>query len=158
MFFTPSLKPNEGIQRHLTGSKIAMSTTKVMLFGRTRNPRWSARSMIGWDSFEFSDETTERNSTTLDGKQDRYVHYQVCVFGPIVRKTKESWSLIDWEIFDFFFESAERNSTKLDRKQDRSVLYQGCVFAGLENKDGHHGLDCSKKWTTTFKPTPLSHL
>ena len=36
--------------------------------------------MIGWDIFDFSYETTERNSMKLDRKQVLNVLYQVCVF------------------------------------------------------------------------------
>ena len=36
--------------------------------------------LAGWDIFDFSSETAERNSTKLDRKQDLNVLYQVCVF------------------------------------------------------------------------------
>ena len=45
--------------------------------GKTRWPPWP---LIGWDIFDFSSETAERNSTKLDGKQDLNDLYQVCVF------------------------------------------------------------------------------
>ena len=35
--------------------------------------------LLGWDIFDFSSETVERNSTKLDRKQDLNVLYQVCV-------------------------------------------------------------------------------
>ena len=43
--------------------------------------------LIGWDIFDISPETAERNSTKLDGTLDRNVLYQVCVFR-IDRKNK----------------------------------------------------------------------
>ena len=57
-----------------------MSSTKFVFFvpiGKTRWPPWS---LFGWDIFDFFFETTERNSTKLDRKQDLNVLYQFCVF------------------------------------------------------------------------------
>ena len=65
-FSTSFLKPRNGIQRNLTGSKISTSFTKFVFFrliGKTRWPPWP---LIGWDIFDFSSETAERNSTKLD--------------------------------------------------------------------------------------------
>ena len=94
--------------------------------GKTRWPPWP---LIGWDIFDFSSETAERNSMKLDRKQDLKVLYQVCVvFGPIGKTRWPPWPLIGWDVFDFSSETAEQNSTKLDRKQDLNVLYQFCVF------------------------------
>ena len=82
-----------------------------MFFGPIRKTRWPPWPLIGWDIFNFSSETVERNSTKLD------------------RKTKwPLWLLIGWDVFDFSSETAERNSMKLDRKQDLNVLYQVCIF------------------------------
>ena len=79
-FSTSSLKPLNGIQQNLTGSKISMSSTKFVFFGRIGKTRWPPWPLIGWDIFDFSSETAERNSTKLDRKQDLNVLYQVCVF------------------------------------------------------------------------------
>ena len=79
-FLTSPLKPMNWIQWNLTGSKISTSSTKFVFFrliGKTRWPPWP---LIGWDIFDFPSETTERNSTKLDRKQDLNVLYQVCVF------------------------------------------------------------------------------
>ena len=62
-FSTSPLKPLNGIQWNLTGSKISMSSTKFVflkLIGKTKWPPWP---LIGWDIFDFSSETAERNST-----------------------------------------------------------------------------------------------
>ena len=45
--------------------------------GKTRWPPWS---LIGWDIFDFSSETTERPASKLDRKKYLNVLYQVCVF------------------------------------------------------------------------------
>ena len=135
IFSTSPLKPLNRIWRNLTGSKISTSSTKFVFFmpiGKTRWPLWP---LIGWDIFDFSSETTERNWTKLDRKQNLNVLYQVCVFGPIGKTRWPPWSLIGCDIFYFSSETAERNSMKLDRKKDLNVLYQVCVFrADRKNK------------------------
>ena len=134
-FSTSSLKPLNGIQRNLTGSKTSTSSTRFVFFGPIGKTRWPPWPLIGWDIFDFSSETAEWNSTKLDRKQDLSVLYQVCVFRAD-RKNKMAALASDcWDIFDFSFETADRNSTKLDRKQDLNVLYQVCVFlADRKNK------------------------
>ena len=78
-FSTSLLKPLNGIQRNLTGRKILTSSTKFVFFGSIGKTRWLPLPLIGWDIFDFSSETTERNSTKLDRKQDLNVFYLVCV-------------------------------------------------------------------------------
>ena len=135
-FSTSPLKPLNGIERNLTGSKISTSSNKFVCFGPIRKTRWPPWPMIGWYIFNFSSKTTERNSKKLDRKQDLNVLYQVCVFRANWKKTR--WShgpLIDWDIFDFSSETAERTAMKLDRKKDLNVLYQVfCFWADRKNK------------------------
>ena len=126
-FSTSPLKPLNGIQRNLTGSKISMSSTKFVFFGPIGKVRWPPWPLIGWDIFDFSFETAERNWMKLDRKQDLNVLYQVCVFRAD-RKNKMATLASDWLRHFDFSETAERNLTKLDRKQDLNVLYQDCVF------------------------------
>ena len=134
-FLTSPLKPLNGIQRNLTGSKISTSSTKFVFFGPIRKTRWPPWPLIGWDIFDFSSETAEQNSLKLDRKQDFNVLYQVCVFLAHRKIRWPPWPLIGGDIFDFSSETAERNSLKLDRKQDLNNLYQVCVFwADQKNK------------------------
>ena len=100
--------------------------------GKTRRPPLH---LIGWDIFDFSSETAERNSRKLDRKQDLNVLYQFCVFRAN-RKNKMAAIASDWlNIFDFSSETAEQNSTILDRKQDLNVLYQVCDFRSDRKKN-----------------------
>ena len=48
--------------------------------GWSKKTRWLPWPVIGWDIFDFSSETPERNSMKLDRKQDLNVLYQTCVF------------------------------------------------------------------------------
>ena len=94
-FSISPLKPLHGIQRNFRGSKISMSSTKFLFFrpmGKTRWPPWP---LIGWDIFDFSSETAERNSTKLDRKLDLNVFYYVCVFRAD-RKNKMAVLASDW--------------------------------------------------------------
>ena len=79
-FSTSPLKPLNKIQQNLTGCKNSTSSTKFVFFGSIGKTRWPPWPLIGWDIFDFSSETAERNSTKLDRKQDLNVLYQVCVF------------------------------------------------------------------------------
>ena len=97
-FLTSPQKPLNGIQWNLTGSKISMSSTKFVFFGLIGKTRWPPWSLIGWDIFDFSSETAERNSMKLDRKQDLNVLFQVCVFWAKWKKRWPPWPLIGWDI------------------------------------------------------------
>ena len=94
-FSTSHLKPLNGIQQNLTGSKISTSSTKFVFFGLMGKTRWPPWPLIGWDIFDFYSETAERNSTKLHRKQDLNVLYQVCVFRA-KRKNKMATLASDW--------------------------------------------------------------
>ena len=74
-FSTSPLKLLYGIQRILTGSKIPTPSTKFVFFGPIGKTRWPPWPLIGWDIFDFSSETAERNSMKLDRKQDLNMLY-----------------------------------------------------------------------------------
>ena len=59
-FSISPLKPLNGIQRYLTGSKISTSSTKFVFFGPIGKTRWPSWPLIGWDTFDFFSETAER--------------------------------------------------------------------------------------------------
>ena len=66
-----------------------------VFFGPIRKTRWPPWLLIGPDIFDFSSETTERNSKKLDRKQDLNALYQVCVFRAD-RKNKMAALASDW--------------------------------------------------------------
>ena len=66
-----------------------------LCFLADRKTRWLPWPLIGWDIFDFSSETAERNSRKLDRKQDLNVLYQVCVFRAD-RKNKMAALASDW--------------------------------------------------------------
>ena len=94
-FSTSPLKPLNGIQQNLIGSKISNPSTKFVFFGPIGKTRWPPRPLIGRDIFDFSVETAEGNSTNLDRKQDLNLLYQVCVFRAD-RKNKMAALASDW--------------------------------------------------------------
>ena len=153
-FSTSSLKPLNRIQRNLTGSKISTPSTKFVFFGPIWKTRWPPWPLIGWDIFDFSSETAERNSTKLDRKHDLNALYQVCVFQAIGKTRSSPWPPICWDIFDFSSETAKRNSTKLDRKEDIKALYQVCDFrADRKSKMAVLASDWSRQfWLLLWNP------
>ena len=134
-FSTSPLKPLNGHQRNLIGSKITTSSTKFVFFGPIGKTRWPPWPLIGWDIFNFSSEAAERNSTKLTGSKISTSSTKFVFFGLMGKTRWPPWPLICLDIFDFSSETAERNSTKLDRKLDLNFLYQVCVFrADWKNK------------------------
>ena len=134
-FSTSSLKPLNGIQQNLTGSKISTSPTKFVFFGPIGKTKWLPWPLIGWDIFDFSSETAERNSTKLDRKQDLNVLYQVCVFRAD-RKNKMAVLASDWLRHFRILLSNRWTEFNVTWQEARSqLLYQVCVFlANRKNK------------------------
>ena len=94
-FSTSPLKPLNGIQPNLIGSKISTSSTKFVFFEAIGKTRWPLWPLIGWHIFFFSSETAERNSMKLSRKEDLNILYQFCVFQGN-RKNKMAVLASDW--------------------------------------------------------------
>ena len=153
-FSTSPLKPLNGIQRNLSGSKISTSSTKFVFFepiGKTRWPPWP---LIDWDIFDFSSKTAERNSTKLDKKQDLKVLSQVFVF-QADRKNKMAAMASDWlRHFRLLLwnRCTEFNGTCQEARSQRPL--PSLCFSGRSGKqDGHPGLWLAETFSTSsLKP------
>ena len=154
-FSTSSLKPLNGIQLNLTGSKISTSSTKFVFFGPIGKTRWPPWPLIGWDIFDFFSETAERNSMKLDRKQDLNVFYLVCVFRAD-RKNKIAALVSDWlRHFRLLLWNRwmEFNETWQEARSKRP-LPSLCFLRRSEKQDGRPGLWLAE----TFSTSPLKPL
>ena len=149
-FSTSPLKPLNGIQRNLSGSRISTSSTKFVFFwpiGKTIWPPWR---LIGWDIFDFSSETAERNLTELDRKQDFNVLYQVVFFGPIGKTTwpplasdgLRHFRLLLWKRWTEFNETWEEARSQ---RPSPSLCFSG----RSEKHHGRPGLWMAEKFSTS---------
>ena len=137
-FTTSPLKPLNGIQQNLSGSKIATSSTKFELFGPIRKTRWPPWPLIGWGIFDFSSKSAERNSTKLDRKQDLNVLYHVCVFradrenkmAALASDLLRHFRLLLWNRWTEF------NETWQEARSQRP-LPSLCFLGRSEKQDGH---------------------
>ena len=154
-FSTSLLKPLNGIQRNLTGSKISTPSTKFVFFGPIGKTRWPPWPLIGRDIFDFSSETAERNSTKLDRKQDLKALYKVCVFR-VDQKNKMAALASDWpRHFRLLLWNrwTEFNETWQEARSQRP-LPSLCFSGRSEKQDGRPGLWLAE----TFSTSPLKPL
>ena len=154
-FSTSPLKPLNGIQRNLVGSKISMSSTKFVFFGLIRKTRWLPWPLIGWDIFDFSFETSERNSKKRDRKQDLNVLYQVCVFRAD-QKNRMAALASDWpRHFQLLLCNCWTEFIETWQKaRSQRPLPSLCFWGRLEKPDGCLGLWLAE----TFSTSPLKPL
>ena len=149
-FSTSPLKLLNEIQRNLTGSKISTSSTKFVFFGPIGKTRWPPWPLIGWDIFDFSSETAERNSTKLDRKQGLNVLYQVCVFRAD-RKNKMAALASDWlRHFRLLLWNrwTELKKTWQEARSQRPLLSL-CFSGQSEKQDGRPGLWLAETFMTS---------
>ena len=151
-FSTSPLKPLNGIQWNLTGSKISTSSTKFVFFGGIGKSRWPPRSLIGWDIFDFSSETAEWNSTKLVRKQDLNILYQVCVFWAD-RKNKMAALASDWlrHFWLLLWNHCMEFNETWQEARSQQLLPRLCFSGGSEKQDGCPGLWLAE----TFLTSPL---
>ena len=154
-FSTSPLKPLNGIQWNLTGRKISTSSTKFVFFGPTGKTEWPPWTLIGWDIFDFSSETAERNSTKLDRKQDLNVFYQVCVFRAD-RKNKMAALASDWlrHCQLLFWNHWTEFNENWQEARSQHPLPSLCFPGRSEKQDGRPGLWMAE----TFLTSPLKLL
>ena len=158
-FSTSPLKPLNGIQRNLTGSKISTPSTKFVFFGPIGKTRWPPWPLIGWDIFDFFSESAEQNSTKLDRKQDFNALYQVCVFRAD-RRNKMAALASDWlRHFRLLFWNrwTEFNETWQEARS-QCPLSSLCFSGRLEKQDGRPGLWLAETFLTSLlKPLNRIH-
>ena len=123
-FSASSMKLLNRIQWNLTGSKICMSSTKLILGGGADGKKQDGRPGL-WLAETFSTSPVQ----PLKGIQRNLAGSKILtsstkfVFFWSIGKTRWlPWPLIGLDIFNFSPETAERNATKLNRKQDLNVL------------------------------------
>ena len=98
---TSPLKSMNRIQARKQELNVLYQVCLGFFAGRSGKTRRLLHALIGWDMFDFSSETAERNSTKLDRKQDLIVFYQFVFFGPRLKNKMTAWPLICWDIFGF---------------------------------------------------------
>ena len=113
------------------------------------------RPSLTFHIFNFSSETTVRNSTKLDRKQDLNVLYQVCVYRAD-RKNKMAALASDWlRHFRLLLWNlwTEFNETWQEARSQRP-LPSLCFLGRSEKQDGRPGLWLAE----TFSTSPLKRL
>ena len=93
--FSTSLKPLNGIQRNLTGSKTSTFSTMFVFWGRLEKQDGRPGLWLAEILSSSLLKPLKRNSTKIDRKQDLNVLYQVCVF-PAEWKNKLAALASDW--------------------------------------------------------------
>ena len=108
---------------------------------RSQKTRWPPWPLIGWDIFDFSSETAERNSTKLDRKQDLNALYQVCVFRAD-RKNKMAALASDWRRhFWLLLRNCWTEFNETGQKPSAQRPLPSLCFSGRSKKQyGGHGL------------------
>ena len=93
--FSTSLKPPlTGFNETWHEARSQRHLPSLCFSGRSEKTRSWPWPLIGWDIFDFSSETAERNSMKLDRKQDLNVFWQV--FFRTNRKNKMAALTSDW--------------------------------------------------------------
>ena len=155
-FSISPLKPLNGIQRNLIGSKISTSSTKFVFFRADPKNKMAVLASDWLETFSTSPlkqlNGIQRN---LTGSKISISSNKFVFFGPIGKTRWPSWPLIGWDIFDFSSETTEQNSTKLDRKaRSQRPLPSLCFSGRSEKQDGRPGLWLAE----TFSTSPLKRL
>ena len=129
-----------------------MSSTKFVFFGPIGKTRWPPWPLIGWDIFDFSSETAERNSTKLDRKQDLNVLYQVCVFRAD-RKINMAALASDW-LRHFRLLLWTEFSETWQEARSQCPLPSLCFSGRSDKQDGRPGLWLAETFSTFSSETP----
>ena len=126
-FSTSPLKPLNGIQRNLKGSKISTSSTKFVIFGQIGKTRWPPWSLIGWDSLTSPLKPLNGISVTWQEARSQSPLLSFCFSGWSEKTRWPPWSLIDWDILTSPLKPLNRIQRNLTGSKI-STSYQVCVF------------------------------
>ena len=136
IFSTSPLKPLNGIQWNLTGSKISMSSTKFVFFwpiGKNKMAALASDLLRHFRLFLWI-RWTKYNETWQEARSQCPLP-SMCFLGRSEEQDGHPGLWLAETFSTSYSETAERNSMKLYRKQDLNVLYQVCVFqADRKNK------------------------
>ena len=149
-FLTSPLNPLNGIQQNLTGSKISTPSTKFVFFGPIRKTRWPPWPLIGWDIFDFSSETAERNSTKLDRKaRSQRPLPSLCFSSRSEKQDGRPGLWLGWDIFGFLLWNrwTEFNETWQEARSQHT-LPSLCFSGRSEKQDGRPGLWLAETFST----------
>ena len=153
-FPTSPLKPLNGIQWNLTGSKISMFSTKFVFFELIGKNKMAALASDWLRHFRLLlwNRWTEFNKTWQEARSQRPLP-SLCFSGWSEKTRLPPYPLIGWDILEFSSETAERNSKKLYRKQELNVLYQVCVFRANRKKKMATLANLPKSWHIVLRCT-----
>ena len=137
-FSTSPLKPLNGIQRNLTGSKISMSSTKFVFFRPIGKARWPVLASDWLRHFRLLlwNHWTEFNETSQEARSQ--VLYQVCVFradqknkmAALASEWLRHFRLLLWKLWTEFNETWQK-------ARSQCPLPSLCFLGRSEKQDGH---------------------
>ena len=152
-FWASPLKPLNGIQRNLTGSKISTSSIMFVFFGPIGRNKMTALASDWLRHFRLLLWNRWTEFMKLDRTQDLNVLYQVCVFRAD-RKNKMAALVSDW-LRHFWLllwnHWTELNETWQEARSQRP-LPSLCFSSRSEKQDGRPGLWLAETfWTSPLK-------
>ena len=129
------LKPLNGIQRNLTGSKISTSFTKCVFFGRSekqdgRPGLWLVETLSTFPLKPLNGIWWNLTGSKISASSTKFVF-----FVPIEKNNMAALASDWWRHFQLLLWNRWTEFDKHGRKQDLNVLYQVCVcWADRKNK------------------------
>ena len=139
IFSTSPLKPLNGIQRNLTGSKISMYSVTLpicVFFWSIRKTRWPSLPLIGSELF----------SSPEPKAQVSYCHSAPSVVRPSVRRKLSHFWLLLWNRWTEFNETWQK-------ARSQHPLPSLCFSGRSEKQDGRPGLWLAETFSTSsLKP------
>ena len=132
-FSTSPLKPLNGIQRNLTGSKITTSTTKFVFFGANRKSKMATLASEWLDNFLLllRNSWTEFNETWQEGRSQ--LPLQSCVFRADRKNKMAALASVWLRHVQLLFWSHLTEFNEQDGRPVRSVNKGGTLYSGARH-------------------------